>query len=192
MYNDQCIHGSYIKCCNARNIGDCSIHPLMDATMMAMEFGSSWFHINNAEEYRIMSSLTKEEHVAAKLKKSEEETLRIERSKKAEEERAASILKSRVTKAIGDAKDIARSFNRRKVDPTGRICSWIRLKQEATHLLECGDSCSSLLSEKWLTPGKDRIAVKDALRGCFVHNEFLKGAIKNDCIFSHDDSKWRS
>jgi len=173
-----CFAGIDPKACSAKKMGDCCVHPLSDATMFAMADGFSWYHISDRFERQQAAVMTEEQRAEAAEAAAAAAEAAAARLRKAAEEREAVILATRERKAESDAKDLALRFASNHVNSGARLCSWVKLQKEAEELVAAGAEQSALL--KQLTPGRERITVKDALGGCFAHR-------KRCCPFDHGD-----
>ena len=162
--------------CLAVKQGDCSVHPLMCRMFFNMEhIEGYWGELQWRWEHSIAASMTEEEKIAAQRKKEAEEAEALERAARAEAEREKRIEEARAQKAVADAKENARRRLASGKAVTGE-CTWVKLQKEAQRLLAEGCSEDTILSEKFLTPGRMRISVKEALPGCHA-------AKKHTCEF---------
>ena len=143
----------------------------MNLTISAMERGLSWWRVSEEYEAALEASKTQAEKAAEAAQKAEAERRYEEEKKRAEEERARRMEESIAQKAVNDAKELAKRLANKTV--TGS-CAWVRLQQEALTLQSQGLSDSALLTG--LTPGRQRITVKEALPGCLA-------AKKGTCIW---------
>jgi hypothetical protein len=186
-----CSIGSCAPLCEASRVGECRIHPLWDATAFSLSIGASWFHINadaerfmEVEKQRAEALLSDEQRAEAAALKAAEEEAAVLRSARVAADREETIRLTREMKAVNDAKDLAARLQKRRINGAVKLCSWVRFQQEATAMLAFGSTQDDFI--KSLTPGRERITIRDALYGCFAHTKFLQKKAKCDCPFSHD------
>ena len=159
-------------------MGDCCVHPLSDATMIAMDYGHSWFNVSDNYEKQRDALMSDEQRAEAATASAAAEAEATQQALRDAEARDAIILATRERKAEADAKELALRLTRQKVNTGARTCAWVKLQREAEALQAAGAAPAEFL--KQLTPGRERITVKDALGGCFAHR-------KRCCPFDHGD-----